>query len=334
MTVSPKQRFDSAVKRLRTCGITATQLLPSWWDPSMLKSEAADALVQEVLGDLAAMTGVSSVALFEPHADLILPAVPGAYFRKTAAQTRPLPQLSVAREFAGYATRALRDLERTAESVTAAEFHATLHGAGADSLPRLLDACWKHGIPVLPLAKIGKQGFKGVALRYGSAPAIVLSGEETSPGELLFTIAHELGHVMLDHVANDAAIVDELLDGSDTDEREVAADEFGVEVLQGKRHEAPERVLQGGIAEMVRTAGVVAGKDGIHAGHLARSWFREYRRHHPRAHFAPFIAQAKPLDVGAPAMPLVRAHFFRELDGWDISVGDRARLAAFVGRSA
>jgi len=66
---SPAYRLRSALARLRALGLTeAWRLLPAWWSPAMLRGPSAEALTQEVIGELAAMTGVSAVALYEPGA--------------------------------------------------------------------------------------------------------------------------------------------------------------------------------------------------------------------------------------------------------------------------
>ncbi len=68
---SPRYRVTSALARLRAIGLTeAWALLPGWWSPAMLRNPSAGALVQEVIGELAAMTGVSPAALYEPATPL------------------------------------------------------------------------------------------------------------------------------------------------------------------------------------------------------------------------------------------------------------------------
>lgn len=65
--ISPKYRLLSALARLRAIGLpNAWMLLPAWWQPKMLTGKSAEALVQELLGELASMTGVSAIDLYEP----------------------------------------------------------------------------------------------------------------------------------------------------------------------------------------------------------------------------------------------------------------------------
>jgi hypothetical protein len=74
MRTTPQYRLTSALARLRAIGLEdAWQLLPDWFSPKMLRGPSAEALVQEVLGDLASMTGVSAVSLYEPGVPIIFP---------------------------------------------------------------------------------------------------------------------------------------------------------------------------------------------------------------------------------------------------------------------
>lgn len=69
MKTTPRYRLTSALARLRAVGLTeAWRLLPAWWSPAMLRGPSAESLVQELLGELAAMVGVSATALYEPGA--------------------------------------------------------------------------------------------------------------------------------------------------------------------------------------------------------------------------------------------------------------------------
>lgn len=71
MKVTPRYRLTSALARLRAVGLTeAWALIPSWWSNSMLRGPSAEALVQELLGELSLMTGVVATDLYEPGSKL------------------------------------------------------------------------------------------------------------------------------------------------------------------------------------------------------------------------------------------------------------------------
>jgi hypothetical protein len=66
--------------------------------------------------------------------------------------------------------------------------------------------------------------------------------DEKYPAPIAFTLAHEIGHIMLGHLANSPAIVD-LADpggGADGDLQEAEANEFALELLTG----SPEPIIQ------------------------------------------------------------------------------------------
>ena len=63
---------------------------------------------------------------------------------------------------------------------------------------------------------------------------IVLCRHTKHAAWLLFILAHELGHLALDHVPNEGVLIDEGLDKNSTDAEEQQANAFAIELLTGR----------------------------------------------------------------------------------------------------
>ncbi|MDY6938637.1 MAG: ImmA/IrrE family metallo-endopeptidase [Cyanobacteriota bacterium] len=105
------------------------------------------------------------------------------------------------------------------------------------SLNGLLNWCWQAGIPVVhfdrfPKAK-GIHKFQGMVASFYDRPVIILSLNTQFTAQLLFILAHELGHLVRGHL-KDTSIVDEVVEPGNLDDEEIEANEFAVELLLGK----------------------------------------------------------------------------------------------------
>jgi hypothetical protein len=104
-------------------------------------------------------------------------------------------------------------------------------------LDSLINYCWKHRLPVVHFDKFPKvQGVikpSGVAANIHKRPVIVVGSSNKNAASLLFIIAHELGHIVLNHIP-DGILFDDNLEKKDRcDEEEKAANNFAVELLFG-----------------------------------------------------------------------------------------------------
>jgi hypothetical protein len=96
---------------------------------------------------------------------------------------------------------------------------------------QLLSFCWSIGIPVIQLRvfPLTSKRMHAVTVRVEDRYAILLA----------YILAHELGHVLLGHLANSEALLDltdPLTSGAsdDVDDEEVEADRFALTVLTGE----------------------------------------------------------------------------------------------------
>lgn len=100
-------------------------------------------------------------------------------------------------------------------------------------LPALLAWCKDAGIPVLHIEKLPGKKMTALAIRMNSRYAVVLS-RKGHPSELLFHLAHELGHIAKGHLSNDGFLADQQIgagDRGDADEKE--ADAYAIRLLNG-----------------------------------------------------------------------------------------------------
>lgn len=121
---------------------------------------------------------------------------------------------------------------------------AILSGSRFVDLRSLLGTCWALGIPVIHLRVFPLKAMSMHAMVVGvdGRFAILLGRDATYPAPVAFTLAHELGHVMLGHLADAPALID-LEDPAlarDGDEQEGEADRFALTLLTG----SPEPDIQ------------------------------------------------------------------------------------------
>ncbi len=120
------------------------------------------------------------------------------------------------------------------------EIHALLKERGTKrwvTLEDIVTWCWEQGIPVIHVDKFPSEGRKpdGMAVRTREGhPVIVLCRASKMPAWQIFTLAHELGHIALDHVPVAGAVVDSKLESETEEKEEQEANRFACEVLTGQ----------------------------------------------------------------------------------------------------
>ena len=104
-------------------------------------------------------------------------------------------------------------------------------------LHALIGTCWALGVPVVHLRvfPLEAKSMHAMVVTIEGRYAILLGRDASYPAPIAFTLAHELGHVMLGHLAGAPALVD-LKDPAlvrDADQQEEEADRFALTVLTG-----------------------------------------------------------------------------------------------------
>lgn len=121
---------------------------------------------------------------------------------------------------------------------------AILAGSPFVDLGALIATCWALRIPVIHLRvfPLEAKSMHAMVVTIGDRFTILLSRDAGYPAPIAFTLAHELGHVMLGHLAGVPALVD-LEDPAlarDGDDQEEEADRFALTLLTG----SPEPDIQ------------------------------------------------------------------------------------------
>jgi transcriptional regulator with XRE-family HTH domain/Zn-dependent peptidase ImmA (M78 family) len=154
---------------------------------------------------------------------------------------------------------------------------AAIDTNGLITIASLTEWAWEQGVRVLPLQ--GKGSFCAAAWSIDGQPIVTVKDSRASAVFWVFDLAHELGHIALGHVLNEAIIDVDALgpDASINDVQERDANNYALEVLLGDhkllidqvRHEARGNYLRfkGAVATVAKQAEVSAGILGMVAAY-------------------------------------------------------------------
>lgn len=154
-------------------------------------------------------------------------------------------------------------------------------------LQSLLTICWGVGIPVVYLRVFpwSAKRMAAMTVRVGDRSAIILGRDSQYPAPVAFHLAHEIGHIGLDHLSPGEAIVN--VDPPEralepADEEEDAADRFAIELLTGRpdlevtEAEGSAAASPTGLADVVRQEGprlhIEPGTLALCFGYSTQNW--------------------------------------------------------------
>ena len=260
------------------------KLLPEWWDNSLFKSAAGvmqfALILKQRLGlNVHIDTGGGLVIDAEPahsrfkhrsdtrEAELNVAASLGVALSKLAlfCTKQPYSQLPT-------------DPRAVREKILAISGRDYVDFAG------LLDLCWTSGIPVLFLSSLPKTSKRitGMALSIEGRPAIVLGLQHGQHSRQLFVLAHELGHILCEHVNGDSVLIDEdLIEVTDTlagskfgrkDAEEKEADTFALLLIRNCHSDTTVAIRADSAVALASTAALRGRELGIDPGHLILSY--------------------------------------------------------------
>jgi Zn-dependent peptidase ImmA (M78 family) len=139
----------------------------------------------------------------------------------------------------------------------------------------LLAYCWHSGIPVLPAVDLQSKtalNFTGMITWQRDRPFIFLRGNAKDCSLGLFVLAHELGHLALEHVKQGDSLLDESCDPSIISDEEVAANEWALELILGEHKDAMSDVSRAATKITAKQLAAMANKEqsmiGVDAGFL------------------------------------------------------------------
>ncbi len=222
---------------------------------------------------IAKQLGFSAESLREPGRRLEEPPLAEVRFKryKNEIDDKVRSSAVVAWRAAQIVVRSLRDDVPAFHGCRSAQEirDSILRGSECVDLDSLLEYCWESGVVVLQLAHTpaGSKRFDGLAAVVRGRPVIVLaSGRDGAPW-LAFYVAHELGHIMREHVhSGRGALIDKSIasaTGRDTDEHE--ADRFALKVLSGMA-EPRIRNLKANARKLALIAAGSARRQGVDPG--------------------------------------------------------------------
>lgn len=243
---TPDRQIDKIFGSLESAGFPRSlqnMLLPEWITPEVLSDAAVSS---EIAAILAKRLGLRASPLFtaSPRVESLR--------RRDIKYKRSLPNKS---KDLTAATSIAVSIAESIASASRVEFSPFSNNADAlrrevlassgywVGLRNLLMTCWSHGIPVVYLAGLGQGVAKmdGMVVHTSDRPVIILSKASPLWAWQLFILAHEIAHIVLEHVAPGEILIDEelgedsyALKDEDLDER--AADMFAIEVLNGRRN--------------------------------------------------------------------------------------------------
>jgi len=218
-------------------GWVRNSVLPDWWDDELAEVPYNRAAAECAI---AGQLGYSLALLRDRDANLHCPEVAhDVCFKRNPKVnfSRVVPSLQVVRRAAKLVSESVGGLPPFSAGRTAAEIRKAVRVDGRPvTLGRLLDYCWGAGVVVIGVSSLPKNSakFDGVAMFAGGHPVIILASGKDGPAWLAFDLAHELGHLMRGHVRpGDKLLVDARLTDNVTDDGELEADEFALELLTG-----------------------------------------------------------------------------------------------------
>jgi hypothetical protein len=225
--------------RLASCGFDQAfireAVLPEWWEDSMAVVPANRALAEDTI---ARRLGLTIADLSRPQ--LRLPSLQHVKFKryKNKADATVGPAILVAQQAAKIVVESAPVLPPfVLNGVEPAEVRQRiLRRHRYVDLASLVEFCWDAGIVVLHLAKApqGSKLFDGLAMFCGDRPVLVLGSRRDGPAWLAFHLAHELGHVLKQHVTpGSPPLADSDLMSISNDQQESEADRAGLEILTG-----------------------------------------------------------------------------------------------------
>jgi hypothetical protein len=215
-------------------------LLPDWWCDEFEKEQGA---MVEAAAYIARRTNLDFHDLLNPAKDLLFNSGSKPCYK--LRQGTEESSLTISRAIAERlceavafgASNSLRALPLNAQAIRS----QIMQNHKFVTLEGLLEFCWDYGIAVIHAGNIpkGKNGrkFDGMVGIYGDRPIILIANNSKSHAKLAFILAHELGHIVCDHLQGGSSILDESIKPDmEKDDQEVQADEFAVELIYGKKN--------------------------------------------------------------------------------------------------
>lgn len=285
MTLSPKA-LRVELRRAGIANAAVDAAWPQWWSSDAESSLSASA---ELTFTVARRLGLSPQDLLDGEARFVW-RDETKFKRLTAsasAEEQALSSFGCA--VARFAVAGTTPSASTATYTAGAIRDAVLHNAPFVHAEALLAFAWGVGIPVLQLRifPLAQKRMHAMTAAVAGRAAVLLARDSSYLAPMTFTLAHEIGHVMLDHLVGATAVVDvedPLVSPEPDDDEEAAADRFAMELLTGQPAPAvltnTERFsaaqLASAVAQHGPPLGIEPGVLAMCAGHSTQQWEKVY----------------------------------------------------------
>jgi IrrE N-terminal-like domain len=209
-------------------------VLPDWWDDEIAETPAGFQQASLILGQ---RFGVRAESLWTTNARPELKLPQGIQFkRRDNVVTIDLTiACAVAYTLARIVSKAFPSKSLSSHYSDAGELRKQLlRDQNKITFECILKYCLEIGIPVIHLHHLPSRAKKmeGMTFEYDTQPIIILTRNRPH-GYMLFDLAHELGHISLDHVSAENTIIDQKIDPDSDDAKEREANRFALELLTG-----------------------------------------------------------------------------------------------------
>lgn len=321
------------LKKLQSSGFNQTfvrSLLPEWWDDSIAGTPSGLQQTTLILGKILAIRPES---LWNEESAPVFALPESRKFKRRSDIEEDA--LDVACALAFSAARIVQSGLGVAPASIAVPDASVLRKellakSGCIGFAELLDYCFSIGIPVIHLGRFPAKAKKmdGLAFDCHGRPVIVLTKRQVY-GFLLFDLAHELGHIALNHLKPGGCIIDQKIDADAEDEDERAANRFALELLTG---DAECKIVPAGrnltSSELANAAVRHGQSKKIDPTHVALNYG------HSHGHW-PVAINAVKMIVGKSAsdQELIRSKLFASLDQDSMKEDDLEVLAKMVAEA-
>lgn len=207
------------------------KMLPDWWDDSLASTKSGYQQAAIIFAQIFNVNYKSLVSEQEPCFEFPI----HCFKKQKHIETKNLDPatsvaLSVSRLVLKEFDRDLKDLSML--SAQKIRDNILQNNPWVDFIS-LLNYCWDIGIPVIFLKDLPSPKMQGIALNLNKRPIIVLTNGNKH-GYLVFDLAHELGHIIKNHISDNSWVLDDKIKANDTLKQEKEANEFALELLTGK----------------------------------------------------------------------------------------------------
>jgi hypothetical protein len=259
--------------RLRALGLSNTAIRavwPRWWTAEADRSTSARA---ELAFSVARKLGIDPRSLVAGRGELRFLWQAEARFKHLSSESdlERAGITSFGREVAAILLAATPTPAVSLRGVPATSLRQRILDGGRPyvDLVDLLSLSWGAGVPVIHLRVFPwpRKRMAAMTARVGERSAVLVGKDSGYPAPIAFYLAHELAHIVLDHVAADRLIVDleeANLGAQGDDPEEQAADEFALELLTGspRLQVLPINDVRSTARELGRVA--LGSADGLH----------------------------------------------------------------------